>query len=67
MGFAETVATYSRYYLTTSLVYDSFRAIANVALVLILGRPVVRLLDRYRSRFTWQPWMPYEEATDVSR
>ena len=62
MGFAETVATYSRYYLTTSLVYDSFRAIANVALVLILGRPVVRLLDRYRSRFTWQPWVPYEDA-----
>jgi len=62
MGFAETLATYGRYYLTTSLVYDSFRAAANVALVLVLGRPVVRLLDRYRSRFTWQPWAPYEEV-----
>lgn len=62
MSFAETLATYGRYYLTTSLVYDSFRAAANVVLVLLLGRPVVRLLDRYRSRFTWQPWVPYEDA-----
>lgn len=62
MEFAETLSTYTRFYLTTSLVYDSFRAIANVALVLALGRPVIRLLDRYRSRFTWQPWVPYEEV-----
>ncbi len=64
MSFAETLATYGRYYLTTSLVYDSFRAAANVALVLILGRPIVRLLDRYRSRFTWQPWRPYEAMAE---
>jgi energy-coupling factor transport system substrate-specific component len=62
MELAETLSTYARFYLTTSLVYDSFRAIANVALVLALGRPVIRLLDRYRSRFTWQPWGQYEEA-----
>jgi energy-coupling factor transport system substrate-specific component len=61
MSLAETFSTYLRFYLTTSLVYDSFRAIANVALVLLLARPVVRLLDRYRSRFTWQPWAPYQE------
>ena len=62
MDFAETLATYGRFYLTTSLVYDSFRAIANVALVLLLGRPIIRLLDRYRTRFTWHPWVPYEDA-----
>jgi energy-coupling factor transport system substrate-specific component len=62
MGLAETLATYARFYLTTSLVYDSFRAAANVALVLALGRPLIRLLDRYRARFTWQPWAPYAEA-----
>ncbi|MEZ4570123.1 MAG: ECF transporter S component [Thermomicrobiales bacterium] len=67
MSFPDTVATYARYYLTTSLVYDSFRAAANVALVLVLGRPVVRLLDRYRSRFTWQPWLPYQEVGSQSR
>ena len=65
MGFAETLSTYASFYLTTSLVYDSFRAVANVALVLALGRPVIRLLDRYRSRFTWQPWVPYEDSEAV--
>jgi energy-coupling factor transport system substrate-specific component len=59
MGFGETVATYTRFYLTTSLVYDAFRAAANVVLVLALGGPLLRLLDRYRARFTWQPWTPY--------
>jgi len=66
MGLGETLATYLRFYITTSLVYDSFRAIANVALVLLLARPVVRLLDRYRLRFTWQPWAPYESLDDAS-
>jgi energy-coupling factor transport system substrate-specific component len=56
MGFVETVATYARFYVATSLVYDAFRAGANVLLVLALGRPLLRLLDRYRDRFTWQPW-----------
>jgi len=56
MSFAETLSAYTRFYLTTSLVYDAFRAAANVALVLALGQPLLRLLDRYRDRFTWQPW-----------
>ena len=60
MSLAETFSTYGRYYLTTSFVYDSFRAIANVVLVLALARPILRLLDRYRTRFLWQPWQPYE-------
>jgi energy-coupling factor transport system substrate-specific component len=57
MGFGETVATYLRFYATTSLVYDAFRAGANFLLVLALGRPLLRLLDRYRDRFTWEPWV----------
>lgn len=59
MSLAETLSTYGRYYLTTSFVYDSFRALANVVLVVALARPILRLLDRYRSRFLWQPWQPY--------
>lgn len=65
MNLAETLAAYARFYVTTSLVYDSFRAIANVALVLALGRPVLRLLARYRARFIWQPWE--EHAPDALR
>ncbi|HUG16444.1 MAG TPA: ECF transporter S component [Thermomicrobiales bacterium] len=56
MSVAETFGAYLRFYLTTSLVYDAFRAVANVALILALGRPVLRLLERYRARFVWQPW-----------
>lgn len=61
MSAAETIRTYARFYLTTSLVYDAFRAAANVALILALGRPVLRLLDRYRTRFIWQPWTSMDD------
>ncbi len=59
MGLGETLATYARFYVTTSLLYDSFRAAANVVLILALARPVLRLFERYRTRFTWAPWQPY--------
>lgn len=68
MSFSETLSTYWRFYLTTSLVYDSFRAVANVLLVLVLARPVLRLFARYRSRFIWEPWQPYApEQTPLQR
>lgn len=66
MSTTETLAAYSRFYLTTSLIYDSFRAVANVVLILALGRPILRLLERYRTRFIWQPWTPRPAATQVT-
>jgi energy-coupling factor transport system substrate-specific component len=56
LGFHETVERYTRFYLTTSLTFDLTRAAANVILLAFLGGPVLRLLERYRARFTWQPW-----------
>lgn len=56
LGLAETIARYSRFYVVTSLVFDLFRSIGNVILVLLLGAPILKLLERYRSRFRWQPW-----------
>lgn len=56
MSASETLAAYGRFYLTTSLVHDAFRAGANVILVIALARPVLRLFHRYRTRFIWQPW-----------
>jgi len=67
MSLAETLSTYGRYYLTTSLVYDAFRAGANAALVLALGGPLLRLLERYRARFSWQPWTPLPPAAAPQR
>lgn len=66
LSFTETLTAYGRYYLSTSLVYDAFRAVANLILVLALGRPVLRLFHRYRSRFIWQPWRPYEPLPEAS-
>lgn len=56
LGVAETIERYGRFYLVTSLPFDIFRAIGNVVLVLLLGAPILKLLDRYRSRFRWQQW-----------
>ena len=67
MSLGRTLHTYAHFYLVTSLVYDLFRSIANILLVVLLARPVLRLLDRFRERFTWQPWTPYEPATLTPR
>ncbi len=56
MSAAETLDTYARFYLITSLPHDLTRAIANAVLVVALGGPILRLLGRYRDRFTWQPF-----------
>lgn len=64
MSLTETISTYGRFYLSTSLIYDSFRAVANVVLVIALARPILRLFERYRTRFTWMPWQPYEERPE---
>lgn len=56
LSLAETLQRYGRFYVVSSLPFDLFRAIGNVVLVLLLGAPILRLLDRYRSRFRWQPW-----------
>lgn len=66
MGLAETVGNYTRFYITTSLAYDLFRAAGNAVLIIALGGPTLRLLDRFRSRFSWEPWEEME-TTNRSR
>ena len=53
----ESLQHYARFYLVTSLWYDAFRALANAALIVLIGAPVLRTLDRSRSHFSWQPWV----------
>jgi energy-coupling factor transport system substrate-specific component len=57
LSLGETLAHYGKFYLVTSLWYDCFRAAGNAALVLTLGGPVLRVLERFRSRFSWEPWV----------
>lgn len=58
LGFGETLVRYGRFYLATSLVHDLFRAVGNAVILLAVGGPILRVLERFHSRFTWQPWVP---------
>jgi energy-coupling factor transport system substrate-specific component len=51
MGFDETIRHYWSFYLLTSAGWDAWRSLANLILVLALGRPVLDVLVRYRDRF----------------
>jgi energy-coupling factor transport system substrate-specific component len=45
---------FARFYLATSLAYDTFRAVGNVIMVLVLGAPVLAALSRVRARFSFE-------------
>ena len=45
---------FGRYYLLTSLAYDTFRAVGNVVMVLALGAPVLAALSRFQARLTFE-------------
>jgi len=45
---------FGRYYLLTSLAYDTFRAVGNVVMVLALGAPVLAALTRLKARLTFE-------------
>lgn len=53
-GLAANLAGYGVYYLTTSLWWDTGRAAGNLALLLLVGPPVLRLLRRFRRRFSFR-------------
>jgi energy-coupling factor transport system substrate-specific component len=51
LGAVETARRYWRFYLVTSLAWDSARAVGNAVLVTVFARPVLRILDRFERRF----------------
>ena len=53
-GLGETLARYGAFYAATSLGWDLVRAGGNVALILLLCRPVVRALARFQRRFHFE-------------
>jgi energy-coupling factor transport system substrate-specific component len=54
MSPATSLLHFGRFYLLTSLAYDTFRAVGNVLMVLALGLPVLGALSRLRSRLTFE-------------
>ena len=51
LGLWETLRHYWSFYLLTSAGWDIWRALANVVLILAVGRPVLDVLSRFRDRF----------------
>lgn len=50
-GLSAALAHYAAFYGATSFLWDLIRAVGNGALILVLGRPAVRALARFRDRF----------------
>ncbi len=48
------LANYGAFYVTTSLVWDITRGVGNLVMMLALGLPAVRALQRFRDRFDFQ-------------
>ncbi|MGD0121237.1 MAG: ECF transporter S component [Candidatus Limnocylindrales bacterium] len=51
---AETLAQFGRYYLLTSVAWDSFRAAGDAVAVLAFGAPVLMALGRLRARLGYE-------------
>ena len=54
MDAATSLVHFGRFYVLTSLAYDTFRAVGNVLMVLLLGGPVLAALARLRVRLTFE-------------
>ena len=54
MDAATALIHFGRFYLLTSLAYDSFRAVGNVVMVVAFGLPVLAALGRLRARLSFQ-------------
>lgn len=50
----ETARRYLRFYISTSLIWDLGRGLGNALLILLFGRPVLRLLRRFTRRFAFR-------------
>jgi energy-coupling factor transport system substrate-specific component len=54
MDPATSLLHFGRFYLLTSLAYDTFRAVGNVLMVVALGVPVLAALGRLRARLAFE-------------
>ena len=61
-GAAVNLHHYLTYYLATSFAWDTFRAVGNAAMVLVLGRPLLGSLDRAARRMRLHVDRPLEDV-----
>jgi energy-coupling factor transport system substrate-specific component len=53
LSFGESIERYMTFYLATSFVHDASRAAATALLIVVAGGPVLRMLQRFRTRAVW--------------
>ncbi|MCC6453361.1 MAG: ECF transporter S component [Caldilineaceae bacterium] len=53
LGLVTTVQRYALFYVTTSLAWDSMRAIGNALMILAFGGAILRVLRRFHARFAF--------------
>jgi energy-coupling factor transport system substrate-specific component len=54
LSVADGLKRYAVFYVATSLWWDAFAALGNVALILLFGRPTLKALLRFRDRFLFE-------------
>ena len=54
IGLGEVLRRYLAYYLVTSFIWDLLGAAGNAVLFLVFGQPVLRALQRFHRRFSYQ-------------
>jgi energy-coupling factor transport system substrate-specific component len=62
---ATNLRHYVSFYMATSFAWDTFRAVGNAALVLLLGRPLLAALDRAARRMRLEVGPPPQPAATV--
>lgn len=67
LSVGEAVHRYAAFYLVTSLAHDLFRSAGNVVLTLVLGGPLLAVLERFQDRFSWRPWETFESDAVITR
>lgn len=50
---AENLQRYAAYYLATSLIWDLSRAIGNVLIITIMAKPILKIFQRFKLRFSF--------------
>jgi len=60
LDLMQTLASYGRFYLVTSLAWDTTASIGNVVLISMLGASLLKVLERFhrRAHVIWEPVEP---------
>ena len=61
-GFLTSMRNYGIFYLASSLIWDTTRAIGNILLILFFGKATIKVLRRFQKRFSFVQLEPEEES-----